>query len=224
MRRRDLLRLPYWLQLWLDSWCPSLLVFSRSNRRHVLEHVINAGYKSMRSVEKRVASRLIGIRHAPVIIVFSDHLDVGANQNLEPGAVAVASSVLRYFIGKVCRRIDEVIAHIANEPREDPIVDSSKSSCVGDCGCGGDRLGRCVHRMVVVVAHHSYPEKLHMAIFEADVAADAVERLADRAEETELCASIVVLVCAVVVEGTETNGGVVPWPGRSSGLDSVATF
>src|SRR5690242_4693265 len=91
-----------------------------------LEHVINAGHKGIWMEELCGACRRIEERLPPLMLVFANDLHVGTDKNLEARAEAVPRVVLRDAVEKVRRRIHEVIPHVPDQPRVDPVVGAGK--------------------------------------------------------------------------------------------------
>jgi hypothetical protein len=141
-----------------------------------LEHVVDAGNKRAGAIGRRQA-RDIRVGNSPVVLIFADDLDVGADQNRVAGAEAVAGLIRGNAIDEVAGRIHEIVAHRADQPWIEPVVRDNETAG------GSDRARRCdgvrngVDEMIVVMRVQADSVEFKLAaIAETNVAADAVER------------------------------------------------
>src|ERR1039458_7101863 len=104
--------------------CCSLLPISTECRHNLLgsldgwlKYIVKACLKPVES--KKLVS--VRNRHLPAVVVFKVPLDVGPNQELDPGAQTIARVESGRAVKKIGGRIHRVVPHESDHPGIHPI-------------------------------------------------------------------------------------------------------
>src|SRR6266581_1809434 len=102
----------------------------------------------------------------------------------------------------------------------EPIVDTRKATREFDGWSNRTRS----EEVVVVVAKHSESVQFQLSVLETQVAADAIEGFFDGWDPWNEQAVLVLLILAVVIQESYSDGSMIARTGRTCRLDGIAAF
>src|SRR5258708_10688317 len=112
-----------------------------------------------------------------------------------------------------------------DQSRIEPIVGSREPAGEFHRGRNTDRRRRSgSDHVVVVMPEHSESEEFQLSMLESNIAAHAIEGFLDGRQTREEQSVLILLVIAVVVEESKSDGRVVPRSSWPCGLDGVAAL